>query len=241
MVSTSVPESGAPLPSSALLGIARLPLRILIADDNALVREAMGEALRGVADKLEIVEAENGEMAVKQALKVKPDLIILDLAMPVCDGLTAAREIAKVLPDIPILMHTLYWSAQVELEARMAGVRKVVPKSDSGALLSAVRETLNSPTVEPFSAPSPADIATSSLEDKIRQLCTDLFTTKDEETQKRLFSKLQDALRQHMRRLRTRVAERPRMGLASHPYPGTKTPEQPTETTSSNSVKGKKP
>src|ERR1700716_2357038 len=59
-----------------------------------------------------------------------PTSYILDLAMPVLDGLTASRDIAKVLPDIPILMHTLHWSAQVELEARMAGVRKVVPKSD---------------------------------------------------------------------------------------------------------------
>lgn len=200
----------------------------------------MGETLQGVAEKLEIVEAENGEAAVKQALKVKPELIISDLAMPVSDGLTASREIAKVLPDIPILIHTLYGSAQVEFEARMAGVRKVVSKSDSSALLSAVRDTLNSPTVEPFSAPSPADMATSSLEDTIRQLCTDLFTTKDDETQKRLFSKLQDALRQHMRRLRARVAERPRMGLASDPYPGTKTPEQPIEKSSSNTAKGKK-
>jgi DNA-binding NarL/FixJ family response regulator len=212
----------------------------LIADDNALVRAAMGETLQGVAEKLEIVEAENGEAAVKQALKVKPDLIILDLAMPVSDGLTASREIAKVLPDVPILMHTLYWSAQVEFEARMAGVRKVVPKSDSGALLSAVRDTLSSPTVEPFSGPSPADIATSSLEDKIRELCNELFETKDDETQKRLFSKLQDALRQHMRRLRARVAERPRMGLASNSYPETKTPEQPIVKSSSNDAKGKK-
>ena len=201
----------------------------------------MGETLQGLAEHLEIVEAENGEVAVKQALTVKPDLIILDLAMPVCDGLTASREIAKVLPDIPILMHTLYWSAQVEFEARMAGVRKVVPKSNSSALLSAVRDTLNTPTVEPFSVPSPGDIAASSLEDKIRQLCADLFETNDDETQKRLFSKLQDALRQHMRRLRARVAERPRMGLASNPYPETKTPEQPTENSSSNTSKGKKP
>jgi two-component system, NarL family, response regulator LiaR len=238
-VSTSVPEGGAP--SCALLGIARLPLRILIADDNALVRAAMGETLRGVAEKLEIVEAENGEVAVKQALKVKPDLIILDLAMPVADGLTASREIAKVLPDIPILMHTMYWSAQVEFEARMAGIRKVVPKSDSSALLSAVRDTLNTPTAEPFSAPSAADIATGSLEDKIRQLCNELFETKDDEAQKRLFSKLQDALRQHIQRLRARVAERPRMGLASNPYPERKTAVQPTENSSSNSAKGKKP
>jgi DNA-binding NarL/FixJ family response regulator len=239
-VSTSVPESGAPSPSSALPGIARFPLRILIADDNAVVRAAMGETLQGVAKELEIVEAENGEAAVKQALKVKPDLIILDLAMPVSDGLTASREIAKVLPDTPILMHTLYWSAQVEFEARMAGVRKVVPKSDSSALLSAVRDTLNTPTVEPFSPPSLADIATSSLEDKILQLCADLFTTTDDETQKRLFSKLQDALRQHMRRLRARVAERPRRALASNPYPGAETAEQPTENSRSDIAKGKK-
>lgn len=200
----------------------------------------MGETLQGVAEKLEIIEVENGEAAIKQALKIEPDLIILDLAMPVVDGLTASREIAKVLPDVPILMHTLYWSAQVEFEARMVGVRKVVPKSDSSALLAAVRDTLNSPTVEPFSAPSPADIATSSLEEKIRQLCNDLFTTKDDETQKRLFSKLQDALRQHMRRLRARVADRPRMGLASNPDPDIRTLQPPPEKSGINSVKGKK-
>jgi DNA-binding NarL/FixJ family response regulator len=200
----------------------------------------MAETLHGVAGELEILEAENGEAAVKQALKHKPDLVILDLAMPVIDGLTASRQIAKLLPDVPILMHTLYWSAQVEFEARMAGVRKVVPKSDSDALLSAVRDTLNSPTVEPFSAPTPADIATSSLEDKIRQLCNDLFTTKDDETQKRLFSKLQDALRQHMRRLRARVAERPRMGSMGDPLLGTESLEHPTESAGSNPSSAKK-
>jgi DNA-binding NarL/FixJ family response regulator len=114
----------------------------------------MVKTLQDVAQEVEIFEAENGEDAVKQALKVKPDLIILDLAMPVIDGLTASREIAKVLPDIPILMHTLYSSVHVAFQARMAGVRTVVPKSDSRALLSAVRHTLNPPTVEPLSAPS---------------------------------------------------------------------------------------
>jgi DNA-binding NarL/FixJ family response regulator len=217
-----------------------LPLRILIADDNALVRTAMGETLQGVAAELEIVEAENGEEAIAQALKVKPDLVILDLAMPVIDGLRASRAIAKALPDVPILMHTLYWSAQVEFEARMAGVRKVVPKSDSRGLLSAVRDTLNSPTVEPFSVPTPADIATTSLEDKIRQLCTDLFTTNDNEAEKRLFSKLQDALSQHMRRLRARVAERPRMDLTSRPSLETDTAEQPTQDPGNNASNGKK-
>ena len=62
--------------------------------------------------------------------------------MPVMDGLAAARELSKLLPEIPLLMHTLHWSPQVELEAQKVGVRKVVPKADSKSLVSAIQQAL---------------------------------------------------------------------------------------------------
>jgi len=124
-----------------------MPTRILIADDNALVRTAMRQVLESVGP-WEVLEAANGKQAVALALESKPSLIILDLAMPVKDGLTTARELVKLMPDIPILMHTLYWSPRIELEALKAGVRKAVPKSESGVIVSAVKELLGTAAVD---------------------------------------------------------------------------------------------
>lgn len=118
-----------------------MPRTILVADDNALVRAALRQVLEH--EHLgEVVEAVDGEEAVLKAQDVKPDLVILDLAMPFLDGFTTAREIGKILPGTPILMHTLYYSPRVELEAMKAGVRKTVAKSDSTVLIAAVREVL---------------------------------------------------------------------------------------------------
>jgi DNA-binding NarL/FixJ family response regulator len=59
------------------------------------------------------------------------------------DGLTAARELSRLFPDLPLLMHTLHWSQQVEVEAQKAGVRKVVPKADSRGLVAAIHLALS--------------------------------------------------------------------------------------------------
>lgn len=115
--------------------------RILIADDAELVRIALRDLLK-TENVCEIVEAENGKDAIRKALQTKPDLIILDMAMPVMDGLSATQEIKKRLPNTPILMYTLHYSAQLEAEARRVGVQKILPKSESTALLGAVRDML---------------------------------------------------------------------------------------------------
>ncbi|HEY4902412.1 MAG TPA: response regulator transcription factor [Candidatus Sulfotelmatobacter sp.] len=115
--------------------------RILIADDNALVRLALGQALEK-AGRWEIVEAENGEEAVTKARATKPKLVILDLAMPVMDGMRAARAITIALPGIPIILHTLHWSPRVEIEALKAGACKVVAKTDSATIIAAVRDLI---------------------------------------------------------------------------------------------------
>jgi CheY-like chemotaxis protein len=118
-----------------------MPIRILIADDNPSVRTALRRLLESTGG-WEIVDVENGQQAVAKAQELRPNVVILDLVMPVMDGLTAARELSKLQPEIPLLMHTLHWSPQVELEAQKVGVRKVVPKADSKGLISAIQQAL---------------------------------------------------------------------------------------------------
>jgi two-component system, chemotaxis family, chemotaxis protein CheY len=121
--------------------IARMKNRILIADDNDLVRGVLRDLL-GAVENWEILEAANGKEALLMAQEIKPSVIILDLAMPLMDGLSAAREISKVLPEIPVLMYTLHSTPQLELEASKVGVRRIIAKPESGELISAVREAL---------------------------------------------------------------------------------------------------
>jgi len=129
-----------------------MPARILIADDNPVVRTALRQLLEGL-DHLQIIEAKDGKEAIALALEQRPDAVVLDLAMPVMDGLTSAGEISKLLPDVPILMCTMHWSRQLELEAQKHGVRAVVPKSNANLLLAAIRQ---------FVPTSPPDVPASS-------------------------------------------------------------------------------
>lgn len=133
---------------------------ILIAEDNPAVRSALHALLEG-AGPWEIVDADNGQEAVTKAQELKPNLILLDLVMPVLDGLTAARQISKLLPGTPMLMYTMHWSPQVELEGQKVGVRKVISKTDSKLLVSAVQELLcaeSGATIPPPSATLPPNL-----------------------------------------------------------------------------------
>ena len=190
-----------------------MSIRILIADDNASVRAAMRQVLESVEDRWEIIEAENGQEAVAKAQEFEPRLVILDLVMPQKNGLSAAREIATFLPDVPILMHTLYSSRQVELEAGKVGVRKIVPKSDSSVFVAAVEDLLYAPPPQTsvVAAPGPPDatVPIHRAEDRIRELCAQLFATKDDQANAELLVKLRDALHRHIEQLRARVAEYP--------------------------------
>jgi CheY-like chemotaxis protein len=121
-----------------------LAARILIADDNVLVRRALRRVLEETGG-WQVYEAGNGREAVEKAQELSPDLIILDLAMPEMDGLASTREISKRLPHVPILLHTLYWSPRIVIEALKAGARKAILKSQSNAVIAAVTELLSPP------------------------------------------------------------------------------------------------
>ena len=116
--------------------------RILIVDDNEVVRGVLTETLT-THDGWEVCAAlENGEQAVMKAAELSPDLIILDLAMPVMDGLTATREIAKILPSVPVVIYTLHNAAWLQLEAQRAGARAVVSKPEVLKLIDVAEDLL---------------------------------------------------------------------------------------------------
>jgi CheY-like chemotaxis protein len=121
-----------------------MPQRILIADDNPTFRKALRQLLQGV-DHWEIVEAAEGQEAVTKSVETRPDLVLLDLAMPVKDGFAAAREISQLLPGTPILMCTMHSSPHVETEAQKSGIRQVLSKTNSTLILPAVQQWLTPP------------------------------------------------------------------------------------------------
>ena len=119
-----------------------MPFRILIADDHSAVRSVLRALIESHADWQVCGEAVNGFEAVVKTEELKPDLLVLDMAMPIMDGIRAAREISKASGTLPILMHTMHSSPTLDLEAQKAGVSQVVNKCESGDKLIIVIENL---------------------------------------------------------------------------------------------------
>jgi len=103
---------------------------ILIVDDSSAIRRMLRTVLDGRSDWKVCGEARNGREGIDQALQLCPDLILLDLSMPVMNGFQAARELQRLLPKVPILMFTTFSNAQVEREALALGVSAVKAKSE---------------------------------------------------------------------------------------------------------------
>ena len=115
-----------------------LTMRVLIADDNAGVRKALHQVIVSHQGWMVCGEAIDGFDAVEQAKQCQPELVVLDFAMPVLNGLGAAARISQLLPDVPIVMYTLYESPQLHLEARKCGITQVVSKSDAELLIASL-------------------------------------------------------------------------------------------------------
>lgn len=114
---------------------------ILIVDDNRLVRSLLRTWLEQHSEWNVCGEAENGKVALKQVEVLHPDIVILDLQMPVMNGLEAARQISRLAPATVLIMFTVHNSPQLLKEARARGVSDVVSKCDllEEHLLTALR------------------------------------------------------------------------------------------------------
>lgn len=119
--------------------------RILIAED----RESMRTALKAIfvmrPNWVVCGEAQDAKEVVAKATELHPDLIVMDFKMHHSDGLTAASDILRLMPAIPIVMFTLYKTAELEVAAKMVGIRCVIGKEDGvRTLLRAIETELKS-------------------------------------------------------------------------------------------------
>ena len=142
------------------------PITILIADDHALLRRGLATLL-GFDKSLSVVgDAKNGEEAVKAALELNPDVVVMDLSMPVMDGVEATRQIRKALPDTHVLILTTYSTSVDVARAMEAGASGAFVKdAEDDRLVEAIRkvaagETAFSPEIEAMieSAPHPPEL-----------------------------------------------------------------------------------
>jgi DNA-binding NarL/FixJ family response regulator len=117
--------------------------RILIADDHALVREGLRTMLSGEEGIEVIAEANDGQQALDVCRELGPDLVLMDVRMPVMDGLEATKRIKDEMPKTSVMMVTMHENPDYLFEAVKAGAAGYVLKDASGErLLSAVRRTL---------------------------------------------------------------------------------------------------
>ena len=96
-------------------------MRILIADDHEVIRRGVIRVLQSRDDVEECAEATNGKEAIEKALEWKPDLILLDVRLPLLDGFAVAREIKHHQPDIAILFFSIYDTNEILEEAKSVG------------------------------------------------------------------------------------------------------------------------
>jgi|SRR5215469_12471398 len=118
---------------------------VLIAEDHALVRQAICSLFDAQQDFEVCGDAENGKEAVEMAQVLHPDLIVLDLSMPVMNGLEAAHALRRFVPETPIVVVSEYSDLLSEHEARSRGITALVSKRESvSVLLDKARAALRS-------------------------------------------------------------------------------------------------
>jgi len=164
--------------------------RVLLADDHQIVRQGLRGILVAAGHEV-IGEASDGREALKLARTLNPDIAVLDLSMPLLNGLDAAREIRRLAPDIKIILLTMYTDKGYVLQALRAGARGYVVKTQAAEdLISAIREILRGETyLSPGVAASVVDAVLESTneaadpltarERQVLQLVAEGNTTKE--------------------------------------------------------------
>ena len=123
-------------------------IRVLIADDHTIVRIGL-RTLLGAEKDIEVVgEAKNGEMAVKEALRLRPDVVIMDLMMPKMDGAEATAALHERLPETKVIILTTFGSSDGIAHAIESGAAGALMKTaDDAALISTIRSVAGGKTV----------------------------------------------------------------------------------------------
>jgi CheY-like chemotaxis protein len=109
------------------------PLRILIVDDSEQARRGLRAILW--SRQWAVCEAEDGKTGIQKFEELKPDAVVLDLAMPDMDGVAAAKQMSAVNPEVPLILFTVFEIQGIEKPAHEAGISAIVPKSNAWSLI----------------------------------------------------------------------------------------------------------
>jgi len=109
-----------------------MPVSVMLADDHAVVRDGLRALLEGGNDLQVVAVAGNGREAVAEALRLRPDIVIMDIAMPELDGVEATRRIVERCPETRVLILSMYLSAEHIYRALQAGAQGYVLKESAG-------------------------------------------------------------------------------------------------------------
>jgi len=112
-----------------------MPKRVLVADDSELMRRQIRGTLELHRDIEICAEAENGIEAVRKAQQCRPDLVLMDVYMPLMNGLEATQVIKTLMPNLPVLVFTLHDSHQIRIESERVGASGVLLKSEGSIRL----------------------------------------------------------------------------------------------------------
>jgi len=134
-------------------------IRILIADDHSIVRMGLATLLE-MEDDLELVgQSANGKAAVADAMRLMPDVVVMDLMMPVLDGVEATAAIMDKMPDVKIILFTTFPTSDLIAKALDYGAKGVVFKSAADTeLVTAIRTVASG---KPYISPSVAKLLAS--------------------------------------------------------------------------------
>jgi DNA-binding NarL/FixJ family response regulator len=108
---------------------------VLVVDDNAVIRQALCRLFSSEPGFDVCGEAENGQDAIEKAQVLHPHLIVMDLSMPVMNGIDAARTLKTLMPSVPVIIFSDYSDVFSEMEAQSAGICALVSKSEPVSLL----------------------------------------------------------------------------------------------------------
>jgi len=112
-----------------------MPKSVLVVDDNAKIRRLLCELFTSESDFEVCGDAANGREAIERAQELHPDVILIDLSMPVMNGVDAARVLKELMPTVPLIMFSEYGDVFSENEARSAGISALVSKSTHVSVL----------------------------------------------------------------------------------------------------------
>jgi len=155
--------------------------KVLLADDHTIVREGILSLLQEQPEVIVVGTAENGREAVEKARRTFPDVVVMDVAMPLLNGIEATRQLRRFLPQTKVIVLTMYADEEYVLRALQAGVRGyLLKKAAASELLQAIRTVergdfylssdISHVIVDRYLASANPEEETISLSDRERQI-----------------------------------------------------------------------